>query len=199
MLAYCCSRGLLLASVVGQAHCCCSVVIVNNKNSVQLPTIGSSRSLAVGAGTRAESREHLQKKTSRKKNRPTRRGRNVQSSGAPAPVRLLRGEGCAMSHVLACAPREASCSSSSFESMCWRERERTRGPDTTPADESACATCCCGWQGAVNSARRVPSGAAHGNHESAINPRYRWHGPTELRPLPSSLAPWAVASHQRWR
>ena len=41
MLAYCCSRGLLLASVVGQAHCC-SVVIVNNKNSVQLPTFGSS-------------------------------------------------------------------------------------------------------------------------------------------------------------
>ena len=33
--------GPLLASVVGQAHCC-SVVIVNNKNSVQLPTFGSS-------------------------------------------------------------------------------------------------------------------------------------------------------------
>ena len=40
-MAYCCSRGLLLASVVGQAHCC-SVVSVNNKNSVQLPTFGSS-------------------------------------------------------------------------------------------------------------------------------------------------------------
>ena len=42
VLAYnCCSRGLMLASVVGQAHCC-SVVSVNNKNSVQLPTFGSS-------------------------------------------------------------------------------------------------------------------------------------------------------------
>ena len=40
VLAYCCSRGLLLASVVGQAHCC-SVVIVNNKNTVQLPTFGN--------------------------------------------------------------------------------------------------------------------------------------------------------------
>ena len=40
-MAYCCSRGLLLASVVGQAHCC-SVVVVNNKNSVQLPTFSNS-------------------------------------------------------------------------------------------------------------------------------------------------------------
>ena len=48
MLAYCCSRGLLLASVVGQAHCC-SVVIVNNKNSVQLPTFGSSSHRVVTA------------------------------------------------------------------------------------------------------------------------------------------------------
>ena len=30
-----------MASVVGQAHCC-SVVIVNNKNSVQLPTFSNS-------------------------------------------------------------------------------------------------------------------------------------------------------------
>ena len=42
---YCCSRGLLLASVVGQAHCC-SVVSVNNKNSVQLPTLNSSNDVS---------------------------------------------------------------------------------------------------------------------------------------------------------
>ena len=41
--AYCCWPGLMLASVVGQAHCC-SVVIVNTKNIVQELTFGSSRS-----------------------------------------------------------------------------------------------------------------------------------------------------------
>ena len=46
VLAYCCSRGLLLASVVGQTHCC-SVVTVSNKNTVQLPpTFGCSSSLS---------------------------------------------------------------------------------------------------------------------------------------------------------
>ena len=42
--------GPLLASVVGQAHCC-SVVIVNNKNSVQLPTFGSSSFLILRTST----------------------------------------------------------------------------------------------------------------------------------------------------
>ena len=41
VLAYCCSRGLLFTSVVHEAHCC-SVVTVNNKNSVQLLTFSSS-------------------------------------------------------------------------------------------------------------------------------------------------------------
>ena len=41
VLAYCCSRGLLFTSVVHEAHCC-SVVTVNNTNSVQLLTFGSS-------------------------------------------------------------------------------------------------------------------------------------------------------------
>ena len=36
-------EALTLASVVGQAHCC-SVVTVNNKNTVQLPTLKSSSS-----------------------------------------------------------------------------------------------------------------------------------------------------------
>ena len=56
MLAYCCSRGLLLASVVGQAHCC-SVVTVNNKNTVQLLTFGNSRSWGVVPRLRATSPE----------------------------------------------------------------------------------------------------------------------------------------------
>ena len=41
VLAYCCSRGLLLASVVGQAHCC-SVVIVQHFNTVGQSTLKSS-------------------------------------------------------------------------------------------------------------------------------------------------------------
>ena len=42
VLAHCCSRGLLLASVVGQAHCC-SVVIVQHFNTVGQSTLKSSR------------------------------------------------------------------------------------------------------------------------------------------------------------
>ena len=41
-LPYCCSAGLTLATVVGEPHCC-SVVTVNTSNTVQLPTLNSSR------------------------------------------------------------------------------------------------------------------------------------------------------------
>ena len=47
VLAYCCSRGLLLASVVGQAHCC-SVVIVQHFNTVGQTLKSSSRKLGLG-------------------------------------------------------------------------------------------------------------------------------------------------------
>ena len=42
-LPYCCSAGLTLATVVGEPHCC-SVVTVNTSNTVQLPTLNSSKS-----------------------------------------------------------------------------------------------------------------------------------------------------------
>ena len=41
-LPYCCSAGLTLATVVGEPHCC-SVVTVNTSNTVQLPTLNSSK------------------------------------------------------------------------------------------------------------------------------------------------------------
>ena len=44
VLAYCCSRGLLFTIVVHQGYCC-SVVTVNNNNTVQKLTFGNSRGL----------------------------------------------------------------------------------------------------------------------------------------------------------
>ena len=41
VLAYCCSRGLLFTIVVHQGYCC-SVVTVNNNNTVQKLTFGNS-------------------------------------------------------------------------------------------------------------------------------------------------------------
>ena len=48
VLAYCCSRGLLFTIVVHQGYCC-SVVTVNNNNTVQKLTFGNSTSPAVRA------------------------------------------------------------------------------------------------------------------------------------------------------
>ena len=42
VLAYCCSRGLLFTIVVHQGYCC-SVVTVNNNNTVQKLTFGNSK------------------------------------------------------------------------------------------------------------------------------------------------------------
>ena len=49
VLAYCCSRGLLFTIVVHQGYCC-SVVTVNNNNTVQKLTFGNSMPY-IGAAT----------------------------------------------------------------------------------------------------------------------------------------------------
>ena len=46
VLAYCCSRGLLFTIVVHQGYCC-SVVTVNNNNTVQKLTFGNSTHVPV--------------------------------------------------------------------------------------------------------------------------------------------------------
>ena len=52
VLAYCCSRGLLFTIVVHQGYCC-SVVTVNNNNTVQKLTFGNSIERGCLASSRA--------------------------------------------------------------------------------------------------------------------------------------------------
>ena len=71
-----------MASVVGQAHCC-SVVSVNNMNSVQLPTFGSSTVGAVsGLSGEGEDRRDTMRRQEERRAETTERRRGYAVGAA---------------------------------------------------------------------------------------------------------------------